>query len=32
RAPGYASMTRIVTLEIREPRDYSDLFARARRS
>jgi len=29
---GYASMTRILTLEIREPRDFTDLFARARRS
>jgi hypothetical protein len=29
---GYASMTRILSLEIRGPRDFTDLFARARRS
>jgi hypothetical protein len=30
RAAGFASMTRVVDLEIRAPRDYTDLFARAR--
>ena len=31
RAAGFASMTRIVDLEVRAPRDYKDIFARAHR-
>ena len=30
RAPGFAPMTRTLDLEIREPRDYKELFARRR--
>ena len=32
RAAGFASMTRTIALEIRAPRDYTDLFARSRQS
>ena len=30
RAAGFSSMTRTLTLEISEPRDYKDIFARSR--
>jgi len=30
-SPGYASMTRTMRLEVREPRDYTDIFARSPR-